>query len=303
MSLDPAMVSDIAAELGIDPAFVEKDWYSVQVLKTISAHQSDTVATIFSGGTCLSKAHGLLKRFSEDLDFRCRYEANDSENQKRKIRSVYRKGIISAIQTIEFIRLDEDQVSVASNYIKFPLGYPQQYAEHSALRPNLEIEFSFTQPRLEPELRSVQSLVSQFTGSAPETEILCLSPIETGADKLSALTWRVLKRDRSSIKDDPAMIRHLHDLCALDSIIDANHELFIETALLSFEEDQRTGNRSTDSEFCESVQSALTMLRGDDEYAQEYKQFVDAMSYADDDENISFETAVSTLEKLIVLFE
>ena len=57
MSLNPEVINEIAAELGIDPAFVEKDWYSVQVLSVISSHQSDEISTIFSGGTCLSKGH------------------------------------------------------------------------------------------------------------------------------------------------------------------------------------------------------------------------------------------------------
>jgi len=84
MSLNLEIVNEIAAELGIDPAFVEKDWYSVQVLSAISAHQSDTICTVFSVGTSLSKGYGLLKRFSEDLDFRCRYLVEGSGHKKRK---------------------------------------------------------------------------------------------------------------------------------------------------------------------------------------------------------------------------
>tara|TARA_R110002072_G_scaffold47597_1_gene130730 strand:- start:830 stop:1057 length:228 start_codon:yes stop_codon:yes gene_type:complete len=66
---------------------------------------------------------------------------------------------------------------------------------------------------------------------------LCLSAVETGADKLSALTWRVLKRDRSDESDDPTMVRHLHDLSALKSILEAEKELFVQTASEAFEED------------------------------------------------------------------
>jgi hypothetical protein len=40
-------------------------------------------------------------------------------------------------------------------------------------------------------------------------------PVETAADKLSALAWRVHARDRASPEDDPTIIRHLHDLAAL----------------------------------------------------------------------------------------
>lgn len=64
---DTAVIEEIAADLGVSPAFVEKDWYSMQVLKSIAEYQSDTIETIFSGGTCLSKGHGLIQRFSEDI--------------------------------------------------------------------------------------------------------------------------------------------------------------------------------------------------------------------------------------------
>lgn len=303
MSLDSEVVSDIAAELGIDPAFVEKDWYSVQVLKAISEHQSDTITTIFSGGTSLSKGHGLIQRFSEDLDFRCRYNEEMSGSQKKRVRSAYRKSVLGAIRDIESIELDDDAIEKGGHYMKLPLGYPQHYKGHSALRPSLEIEFSFTQPRLGPELKSIQSLVSKYISGNPETSILCLSPVETGADKLSALTWRIVKRNRDDSDDDPAMIRHLYDLFALSEIIEANQELFVETACSSFEEDQRTGKRDTDKAFHESMLLALSMLSDDEKYQGEYSQFVDAMSYAEDEDNVSFKEATGSFERLIALFE
>ncbi|WP_311064708.1 nucleotidyl transferase AbiEii/AbiGii toxin family protein [Halomonas sp. DWK9] len=303
MSLNSEVVNEIATELGIDPAFVEKDWYSVQVLKTVAEYQSESIETLFAGGTSLSKGHGLIQRFSEDLDFRCRYITSLTGNQKKIVRRAYRSDMVGCIQAIDHIELDELKVAVASNYIKFPLGYPQQCDVHPSLRPNLEIEFSFTQPRLHPQRKPIQSLISSFTGGAPETEILCLSPIETGADKLSALTWRVLRRNRSDSSDDPAMIRHLHDLCALHSVIEQEQVSFIETVYASFEEDQKTGRRRTEEAFYPSLQAALAQLRSDIIYQQEYQKFVDAMSYADDEDMISFDRAVTSLEAMVSLFD
>lgn len=303
MSLDPKIIDEIASELGIDAAFVEKDWYSVQALKKISDYQSDSITTIFSGGTSLSKGHRLIQRFSEDLDFRCRYNKENSGSQNKKIRSAYSTGIIAHISGVDSATLVEQSVEKASNYLKFSLSYPQYYKDHSALRPNLEIEFSFTQTRLDPQPKPIQSLIAKFTGADPETSILCLSPIETAADKLSALTWRILKRDRSNPKDDPAMIRHLHDLSALADTIRTNQLLFVETAHACFEEDQKTGRRETDKGFYESMLLALDELRADGKYLQEYRQFVDAMSYADDEDNITFPDATNNYENLITLFK
>ncbi|HKJ97998.1 MAG TPA: hypothetical protein VJ959_03685 [Desulfotignum sp.] len=55
--------------------------------------------------------------------------------------------------------------------------------------------------------------------TAAELKIGCVSVIETAGDKLSALTWRILVRDKADEKDDPTMIRHLHDLVALGKMI------------------------------------------------------------------------------------
>jgi len=182
------------------------------------------------------------------------------------------------------------------------LVYPQDHPGHASLRPHLEVEFSFTQPRLPPVTKDIQSFVSQFTESEPETSILCLSAVETGADKLSALTWRVLKRDRADKSDDPTMVRHLHDLSALKSILENEKELFVQTANEAFEEDQKSGKRTTEQGFHDSMKDAFQQLKSDSEYRAEYGQFVDAMSYADDEERIDFNEALDNFEVLIGYF-
>ena len=51
---------------------------------------------------------------------------------------------------------------------------------------------------------------------AEVAEFPCVHPVETAADKLSVLSWRARSRDRSRANDDPTIIRHLHDLAALE---------------------------------------------------------------------------------------
>ena len=130
-----------------------------------------------------------------------------------------------------------------------------------------------------------------------------MSPIETAADKLSALTWRVLKRDRTAAADDPAMIRHLHDIAALITITRDSQSLFVETVQSSFEEDQNTVKRATGEPLSSSVKAAIGCLESDVEYRNEYRRFLDAMSYASDDEAIDFDTAMVALEEVGAWFE
>ncbi len=56
-----------AQHIGIPEVYVEKDyWVSLVLLEIFSSDISDLV--VFKGGTCLSKCHNLIQRFSEDID-------------------------------------------------------------------------------------------------------------------------------------------------------------------------------------------------------------------------------------------
>ena len=301
MSFDKEVADLISRERGIDPAFVEKDWYAVQVLKALSEYAHETITTIFTGGTSLSKAHGLLERFSEDLDFRARFDSDQPPNRAAK--RGFRSSIINALKAIKGIDIEDNQIVTDGLGFKIPLAYPKHFDTPDGIRPELQVEFTYTQPRREAQNQSITSFVSEYKGEDPETNILCLSPVEIAADKVSSLTWRVLKRNRSDEKDDPAMIRHLHDLCALQRIITDNQPLFTETALLSFEEDQQRQNRQVNMSLKEATYKALEILRTDKEYETEYQQFVDEMSYADEDSVITFDAALLSFDSLTGLFD
>jgi hypothetical protein len=67
---------------------------------------------------------------------------------------------------------------------------------------------------------SVASFIAQYRKADPEVlSIARVDPVETAADKLSAFVWRMIIRDRMSKKDDPTIVRHLHDLAALEDAV------------------------------------------------------------------------------------
>lgn len=58
---------EVAKKMNLPPAAVEKDWWVVRVLDLV--FQTEIAPhTVFKGGTSLSKAWGLIDRFSEDID-------------------------------------------------------------------------------------------------------------------------------------------------------------------------------------------------------------------------------------------
>ncbi len=297
MPPDEQLLQDIAIELGVDPAFIEKDWYAIQVLAAIAALEPDQIVPVFCGGTCLSKTHGLLKRFSEDLDFRGHFQS--TKTPSKPVRRRFRESVLTAVETVEGVELDRDQVESGSSYFKFQLQYQRTFDAPGGLRPHLQVEFSYTQPKGDTETRVIRSFVAELSGDEPEAEIPCLVPLETAADKLCALTWRVIKRDRDHENDDPALIRHLHDLGALHPAILSAQEQFAETARAAYEIDMQSGPRRMEHDLAKAAAEALAILKADTQYADEYQQFVMNMSYAKDDEVIDFQTAVSRLEEII----
>ncbi len=70
-AVDTSLFLDIADALGISsPAIVEKDYWATQFLREISRIEPAGYRLVFSGGTCLTKAHRNTYRMSEDIDIK-----------------------------------------------------------------------------------------------------------------------------------------------------------------------------------------------------------------------------------------
>ena len=66
-----ALIGAASDDTGLDTAFVEKDYWVTELLRSLSRElpgdQSGT-QVLFKGGTSLSKAYRIIERFSEDVD-------------------------------------------------------------------------------------------------------------------------------------------------------------------------------------------------------------------------------------------
>jgi hypothetical protein len=63
-----------AAERGLHPAIVEKDFWVCWVLKQLFLSPALKEHLVFKGGTSLSKVDGMVERFSEDIDLVLNWE-------------------------------------------------------------------------------------------------------------------------------------------------------------------------------------------------------------------------------------
>lgn len=220
-------------------------------------------------------------------------------------RRAFRKDVVAAIQEDERFTVDENEVERGDSYrfFKIPIQYDRAF-NGAILRPHLQLEMTFMELKRPIETRSIPSIVSTVTKTEPELEIDCVSAVETAGDKFSALTWRILVRDRTDEKDDPTIIRHLHDLAALENMITGSGDDFTSSAKESLERDQesRGGEIIANISIADRLENALKILKEDGLYQKEYEQFVQNMSYAAEEDLISFKGAVQALERIIGVY-
>lgn len=296
------VIEDVAAELEIAPAFVEKDWYVTQVIKLIADFSFEGFTMVFSGGTSLSKAHHILQRFSEDIDFRITGPGLDglNQSQQRAKLSALKKAVFTYLQNTFPSLQDSDLTARDSNrFFVIQLTYPTQFDPAAALRPHVQVEFSLAMLMLPGISLPVSSFITEVAGNAPEVaSIACIDPVENASDKMSAFVWRTVERIRGAEEDDPSIVRHMHDLSLLQPKV-ITHPQFKAMVLATLDQDDHRSEKLTGLSHSEKFERALIIVKEDSEYKNEYNRFVEGMSYAATSQMPDFDQAITNLHTLI----
>lgn len=296
---DQLLVERVASTLGTEPGLVEKDWQIVRAIGVLAELDHGDARPAFSGGTSLSIAWGIIKRFSEDIDFKIALPAGINPSRARAQRRAYRKKIFEALGSADFDLVGNPLVGNESKFFAANFGYRSDFAVAAGLRPHLRIEMTFQTPSLLPIPRPIQSLASRAQKQSPEIAAFsCVDPVETAADKLSALAWRVCARDRSAADDDPTIVRHIHDLAAIESRVSSAtvlKTLFWEV----MKADTGRGGSQVPIDPEERLVQMIERLTTDPLWSVEYAKFVHDVSFAPPDESISFAGALEGVKRLV----
>lgn len=90
---------EVRAHLGLPRvALVEKDYYVTKALAAIAALDTNPFTLVFGGGTCLCRAHRLVRRMSEDIDLKITYDHKATRAEFRHLR----EGITDALLGVGF---------------------------------------------------------------------------------------------------------------------------------------------------------------------------------------------------------
>ena len=114
------IIETVAAEEHRATQMVEKDTIQSMILFELSKSE---VPFVFKGGTSLSKAYGLIDRFSEDIDLSMNRKPTESEKKKTKT-------IITEIgERMGFKLANLNDIQSKHSYNKYVLEYESLFSD------------------------------------------------------------------------------------------------------------------------------------------------------------------------------
>ena len=284
------LILDVTGEglTRLSPGILEKDLLITEVLRQASAFEHQGVQLVFCGGTCLSKAHGIIERMSEDVDFKVVITNPDhSSSSRRKLLSNFKNSLASYFRATE---LEVTEAGIAArnenSYITFNLQYQSQFPVVASLRPEIKLELNAWPPKRPTQLLPLRTLLHEALHDRPSPPtIQCLGIDETLQEKVLGFLRRtaevMAKRHRGEI--DHRLIRHVYDVHA---ITQARPDLV--TGLSESEFQERIGDdaRQFGNQFPEFIadplgqmRQALAALQNESRFENDYRNFVDDLVY------------------------
>jgi predicted nucleotidyltransferase component of viral defense system len=280
------------------PALVEKDWHVVRALAAIAGADTEPFRLVFGGGTALSRAHGLIRRMSEDIDLRIIAADPPTRGALRQLRGTITKALLDAGFAFDPASKAQRETMHEGRYTIYRLPYAPVAEGQGALRPEIQIETAVFPLRRPAVQRPVISFVAEgYSRPAELPTIACASIAETAAEKFVALTRRAgaelagLRKQR-----DLTLVRHIHDLYAVRAHYDTTDVAGLAREIMAADAELRGGAFPAyrDNPVTETLK-AVEGLVFDPVYAASFANFCRDMVYGEAPDFAAAMTAVKAI--------
>lgn len=203
-----------AERLHVDPGAIEKDYWVTEVLRSAAAPLVGVDDLVFKGGTSLSKAHGIIERFSEDIDVLVVCQQT-GHALKRLLRAIADR----ASNDLGVKNLKENE---GTGFLNARYSYPVKRVV-GFLNPGVLLEMGSRGGSSPNEQLPIRSMMSQVAGETDRTavedyadlavfQVTVLAPERTLAEKLAFLHCRSTVGDHDALRRGA---RHLYDSAML----------------------------------------------------------------------------------------
>ena len=289
-------------------ASVAKDFYVVRAIRALACLDAAPFNLVFGGGTALARAHRIVRRMSEDVDFKIvpRAAAPVSRSALRRQLDRLRPKVSAALQAAGFA-FDPADKTIAwardeGQYAVWQLPYPSVSGAGEGLRPTIKVELNYAPLRRGTVTQPVRSFVAEAMDRQPELPaVACVSIVETAAEKLVSLTRRTAMEMAGAGRDpDPALIRHVYDLHMMRELVDPTTVANLARHIAETDA-QQFGHQypAYAADIAGETRKALHALRTDPLHRTRYDDFVAAMVYG---ERAEFAAAIGTVAGLAGVF-
>ncbi len=224
--------NQVSAKTGLSPFAVEKDWWVVQSLSLVF----DTEAApflVFKGGTSLSKAWGLIERFSEDVDLAIDrtffgFKGDLSKSQRTRLRKIAGEYLTNTFLPELQKKFEKQGFTEIKIYAVEPrssdedpriinIHYPNVFKPQGNIQPKIQLEIGVRSMREPFALRRFYSLLDEYYPRASfarkKIEIPAVNPERTFLEKIFLL-HEEFQRPAEKRRVN-GLSRHLYDIYQL----------------------------------------------------------------------------------------
>lgn len=313
------LLNELSAEVSIPLQILEKDILVTDLLYSLAsikvAHngfkgnqqQYDTgINLVFAGGTCLSKAYGVLNRMSEDIDMKVLLDNNPSlrigvRGRMKALDSVLadivvKLGFIDSVDDLDNYKT----VRNGHKYVAIELPYESRFSAFDALRSSkVKLELSVRNLYLPTNQLNIGAIYQKHLKEPGSTfNLNCIDVQETLAEKVLCLLRRCAFYWAELAGLDDSLSRHIYDIHCIVSKFGDNLDGAISMFpdLLRVELEEFNQHKVLNDKPMDTLTSTLTRCENSQELIDQYKNKVDPLIY--EGHEVAFEVAFSTFKNV-----
>ena len=277
-----------AYQTGVMAQAVEKDYYVSLIFRKLAQR---IPFIVFKGGTSLSKCHGVIKRFSEDIDITIDTEI--TQGQKQRVKSA----IVEIAAELDMVVTNLNETHSRRDYNRYIIAYPSVLPTASdAVQSAVLLETSFKTvsfPTVELPVRSY--IGTMMESEAPDLiKDFELEPFSmkvqgldrTLADKIFAIC------DYYMLNTVQKHSRHLYDIHMLLPLVPMD-EKFREL-LHVVREDRKASPVCVSAQDEVDIPAVLQQIIKENAYRSDYNNLTTQLL----EEPIAYETVIDSLRQV-----
>ena len=277
-----------AYQTGVMAQAVEKDYYVSLILRKLAQR---IPFIVFKGGTSLSKCHGVIKRFSEDIDITIDTEI--TQGQKQRVKGA----IIEIAAELDMVVTNLNETRSRRDYNRYIIAYPSVLPTASdAVQSAVLLETSFKTV----SFPTVELPVRSYIGTMMESE----APDLIKDFKLEPFSMKVQGLDRTLADKifaicDYYMLntvqkhsRHLYDIHMLLPLVPLDENF--QELLHDVREDRKASPVCVSAQDEVSIPAVLQQIIKENAYRSDYNNLTTQLL----EEPIAYETVIDSLRQV-----